>query len=81
MEKELLQHSFLGNTEEEKEKIELFLKKKCNIEEEDDESDYEEAEITNKLRREGKMTRQKRTFQPPTIKTVVVNKDSINESK
>ena len=71
MSEPLLTHTFLGDQEKEKDKINEFLTKDCSIEDED-ESDYEEAETTIKLRRAGKIQKKKRIFQP----TVMPSKDS-----
>ena len=62
---ELLTTSFIGDKQIDQDKILAFLNKTCNIDDEE-ESDYEEAQTTNQLRREGKISRGRRPFLPPT---------------
>ena len=56
MPEQVLIRTFLGKEEEDK--INAFLNKECNIEDEE-ESDYEEASITIQKRRDGKQERKK----------------------
>ena len=75
MEEPMLTQSFIGDKQVDQDKITAFLNKVCNIEDEE-ESDYEEAQTTNQLRREGKLSRGRRPFLPPTTAAPLSNQSN-----